>query len=76
MQVKILEDAVKKYENLPGVQRALAVENVHISHTALHNAHKGKTRTLRFDVLAKLVELVYNGDWNKAGKGIKEDAKK
>ena len=71
--MKIVEDAVKKYGKLPEVQRVLAELGVHISHTALHNAFSGKTKTLRSDVESKLVELVYGGDWTRLGRARKAD---
>lgn len=76
MQVKIIKDSIKKYESLAEVQRQLLRRGVEISYVALHNALTGETKTLRFDVLSELVEMTYEGDWNKAGRGIKEDLKK
>jgi hypothetical protein len=76
MQMRILDDSISKFGSLPELQRQLARRGVDISHTALFNAHKGKTRTLRFDVLSALVDLVYNGDWGKAGKAIKSEVEK
>lgn len=73
MQMKIVEDAVRKYGNLPEVQRVLTRLGINISHTALHNAFSGKTKTLRSDVEAKLVDLVYGGDWTKLGRARKAD---
>lgn len=76
MQMKIVEDAVKKFGNLPEVQRVLIRQGINISHTALHNAYTGKTKTLRSDVEDALVDLVYGGDYTKLGKARKVDLKK
>jgi hypothetical protein len=73
MQVKIIKDSIKKYKTLSEVQRELLRRGVTISLQALGKAEKGKTRTLRFDVLSALVDMAYNGDWSKAGKALKSD---
>lgn len=73
MHMKIIKDARKKFGSLSEVQRELLRRNVSISLQALNTAEKGRTKTLRFDVLKALVEMTYDGDWGKAGKAIKSD---
>lgn len=71
--MKILEDAVKKFGGMSEVQAQLIKRGLRISHTALYNSIKGDVQKLRPDVLVALVELVYDGDWVKAGKALKSD---
>lgn len=76
MQMKIVQDGVRKFGTVSKLQKALIRQGVDISHTGLNDAYKGKTRTLRFDILTALVYLVYSGDWVKAGKAIEADSDK
>lgn len=73
MQMKVVQDGVKKFGSVSKLQKALIRQGVDISHTALNASFKGETRTLRFDILTALVYLVYSGDWTKAGKAIEAD---
>lgn len=71
--VKLLEDAKQRYDNIPGVQRALARIGVDISITALYKVDSGKQVSLKPDVIVALTYLLYNGDWRKSGRALEAD---
>lgn len=71
--VKILEDAAKKFGNLPEVHRQLIKVGVEVSHTTLYNAASGVSRSLKPEVIVGLCHLVYSGDWSKMGRALEVD---
>lgn len=72
--VKIVEKAVNKYGSIPELQRALLKEaDVEISHTALYNAQKGISASIKPQVITAICALIYDGDWEKCGKDLNSD---
>jgi hypothetical protein len=72
--VKIIEKAVEKCGSVPELQRVLLTDaGVKISHTALYNALKGQSGSIKPQVVTAICNLFYAGDWAKCGKDLNSD---
>lgn len=68
--VKILEVAAKKMGGLAALHTALIRHGVNISLAALSQSIRSNSRSMRFDVLSGIANVVFGGDWAKVGKII------
>lgn len=72
--VKIIQKAVSKYGSIPELQRALLRDaDIEISHTALYNAQKGISSSIKPQVITAICALIYEGDWLACGKDLNDD---
>lgn len=71
--VKLFDDAMLKFKEVPALHRELIRLGISISSTALYDVVNGKQRSVKPDMIVALCHLVYDGDWKKAGKALEAD---
>lgn len=72
--LKLFDDALKKHSNdLTNLHEDIIRRGGSISRVSLWKLQQGKIRSIKPNILALLVDIAYNGDWEKAGKVINAD---
>lgn len=76
MRVKILTDGIAKCGSISALHRELIRAGASISLAALSRAQIRGNESVKFDVLLALVEVVYENDWIKFGKALRQTVEK
>jgi hypothetical protein len=72
--MKIFNDALKKHgNNLTLLHEDIIKRGFSVSRVTLWKLQHGRIKSIKPNILAVLVDIAYNGDWEKAGKAIKSD---
>lgn len=72
-RMKIVDIAVESVGSISALQQELVRRGISVSQSAISQARSQSKESLRLDILVGIVEVAFGGDWEKAGKLLKEE---